>query len=80
METLQQSTHSSASERNLAASAKCLHQGCTCLVTTGEHYCSDYCAKAANMEHSKGDHECACGHAECTHALGMTPVAPPPLS
>ena len=51
---------------------KCGHAGCECLIQPGEHFCSEYCAKASpaaisgtlpggERTHSK----CECGHAAC---------------
>ena len=62
-----------------AAAAKCLHHECSCTVTSGEQYCSDYCARASEAEHSKDEHECSCGHLECTHAAAMTPPIVPQI-
>ena len=67
----------------LAKLAKCAHEGCACTVSSGEEFCSDYCAAQAGSD--EADHEadalrvaggpggCGCGHPECTPAAGMRP-------
>lgn len=68
----------------LAKLAKCAHEGCACTVSSGEQFCSDYCAAQAGSDET--DHEeadalrvaggssgCGCGHPECTPAADMRP-------
>ena len=67
----------------LAKLAKCAHEGCACTVSSGEEFCSDYCAAQAGSD--EADHEadalrvaggsggCGCGHPECAPAAGMHP-------
>jgi hypothetical protein len=77
--TLQRDPVTGEQVHNLAAAAKCLHGGCSCTVTSGEQYCSDYCARAAESgepEQSKGEHDCGCGHLECAHAVAIAPIPP----
>jgi len=61
----------------LATLAKCAHPDCTCTVTDGERYCSDYCLESARADSAKDIEGCECGHAECT-TMGaiIAPVAP----
>ena len=42
----------------------CAHEGCTCLVSGGDQYCSDYCRDHGDHA-TGGDHTCGCGHPEC---------------
>jgi hypothetical protein len=58
----------------LATLAKCAHAGCICTVSSGEQFCSDYCASQAG-EHAAGEGDCGCGHAECT-AKAAEPLVP----
>lgn len=51
---------------------KCGHAGCKCLIRPGEHFCSEYCAKASpeaisgTLPGERNPHSrCACGHAAC---------------
>ncbi|HKU69381.1 MAG TPA: hypothetical protein VJQ51_00955 [Burkholderiales bacterium] len=51
---------------------KCGHAACRCTVKPGEHFCSEYCAKASPAqisgtlpgERHSGD-KCGCGHPAC---------------
>ena len=62
----------------LAKLAKCAHEGCACTVSSGEEFCSDYCAAQAGSDESEHDagalrvagdsHGCGCGHPECAPA------------
>ena len=73
----------------LAKLAKCAHEGCSCTVSSGEEFCSDYCAAQAGSNES--DHEadalrvagsggCGCGHPECAPAARtLAPGAPGPV-
>ena len=55
--------------RKLAKLAKCAHPACTCTVTSGEQFCSDYCAAQADGDEAAvGSGNCGCGHDECTAA------------
>jgi hypothetical protein len=59
------------SPEKLAALTKCAHPDCTCTVTDGGQYCSDYCVEAANEESVKdAEGGCSCGHPECTATVG----------
>jgi hypothetical protein len=58
----------------LATLAKCAHDGCICTVSSGERFCSDYCAEQVNGAKAATDDECNCGHPECAHAVGAPPV------
>ncbi len=49
--------------------SKCEHEGCICTVSTGERFCSDYCAEQASAAAASTDDDCNCGHAECVHAV-----------
>lgn len=74
METTQSSSTTHEDPRKLSALTKCAHAGCTCTIDEGERYCSDYCAEQVNAaeqhdDDEDGDHECECGHAECTHEI-----------
>lgn len=51
---------------------RCAHEVCTCLVTTGEKFCSEACGPGMSNEPY-----CGCAHTECETA---PPVARPPLS
>ena len=51
----------------LAKLSKCAHSACTCTVTSGEPFCSDYCASQAEGEEAHSG-DCGCGHDECTAA------------
>ena len=62
METVQ--TESSI---KLATLVKCAHPDCDCTVSSGQRYCSDYCAEQANARAAAADDLCNCGHPECTH-------------
>jgi hypothetical protein len=52
---------------------KCGHATCKCTVKPGDHFCSDYCAKASSAQISgtlpaaeRKEHEkCRCGHPAC---------------
>lgn len=55
-------------ERNVM---RCAHDVCTCLVTTGEKFCSEACGPGMSSEPY-----CGCAHTECESA---PPVAKPPL-
>ena len=55
--------------RKLAKVSKCAHDECTCTVTSGEQFCSDYCAEQASAAKASTDDDCNCGHAECVHAV-----------
>jgi hypothetical protein len=59
----------------LAELSKCAHGGCNCTVDSGQQYCSDYCASMANGDQAAGDHECACGHPECTASASLPNTA-----
>jgi len=41
---------------------KCAHQTCTCMVTGGRRFCSDYCEDANDSDPTS---ECTCGHPGC---------------
>lgn len=41
----------------------CAHIPCTCLVASGEEYCSDFCRDAGSEE---VEIACECGHASCS--------------
>lgn len=51
---------------------KCGHAGCACEVQPGDHFCSEYCAKASPAqisgtlpgERHTGE-KCRCGHPAC---------------
>jgi len=62
----------------LAALTKCAHPGCTCTVSDGGQYCSDYCVETAQADSAKDDEGCGCGHPECaaTIGAGIAPVGP----
>ena len=63
--------------RKLAQVSKCAHDECTCTVTSGEQFCSDYCASQAGADESAaGKGDCGCGHSECSAAAesGMPPI------
>jgi hypothetical protein len=69
--------------RKLAKLSKCAHEECTCTVTSGEQFCSDYCASQAGADDAgkaaAGKDDCGCGHTECTAASaaaesGMLPI------
>ena len=64
METAQTETECSY---KLAATAKCAHQACSCMVALGERFCSDGCAAQANSGETGS---CGCGHPGCTEASG----------
>ena len=75
MESLQTETAG-----KVAAIAKCAHVDCICTVTTGELFCSDYCAGQSGESATFGDEHCECGHPECVHAdhrLALPPAALP---
>jgi hypothetical protein len=79
MEPTMESTHTESSGK-LATLNRCAHPGCTCTVTDGEKYCSDYCLEIARAASERDMEGCECGHAECT-AVGATiaplgPIAP----
>jgi hypothetical protein len=71
METVQTET-----PHKLAKLAKCAHPACVCTVSTGEQFCSDYCAAQAGSDEAVGAGDCGCGHPECTAASaeGFTPI------
>lgn len=57
----------------LAATQKCGHEDCQCMVSSDEQYCSDYCSTMATDDHaaadkSAGEHGCNCGHEDCGSA------------
>lgn len=54
----------------LLVRAKCAHDGCTCMTTSGEVYCSDYCAEWADAGTHGAAQACNCGHVECAHSAG----------
>src|SRR5947209_4869025 len=70
METTMESMQTESSGK-LAALNKCAHPGCSCTVSEGEQYCSDYCVESARADSAKDIEGCECGHAECT-AVGAT--------
>ncbi len=61
------------STNRLAALAKCAHPACTCTVTGESQFCSDVCAERMLGESGTRAEACDCGHAECAHAIGLTP-------
>ena len=61
----------------LAALTKCAHPDCTCTVTDGERYCSDYCLESARAESAKDIEGCECGHAECATVAATIPEVGP---
>ena len=63
METVEVDT-----SRKLAKLAKCSHPACSCTVSSGEPFCSDYCASQADADEAAGGGDCGCGHDECTTA------------
>jgi len=76
MENLQTET-----PRKLAKLAKCAHGGCVCTVSSGEQFCSDYCAAQAGEDQAASGHgDCGCGHPECTgaSAQGLPPIGVAP--
>ncbi len=82
MEALRHDPVTGEQVHNLVAASKCLHGGCSCTVTSGEQYCGDYCARAAESGepvHSNGDHDCGCGHIECAQAVAMPSVMTLPI-
>ena len=66
------------SSGKLAALAKCAHPDCTCTVTDGERYCSDFCLEISQADSAKDADGCSCGHPECTATVGagLAPVGP----
>ncbi len=66
------------SSGKLAALGKCAHPGCTCTVTDGERYCSDFCLEISQADSAKDADGCSCGHPECTATVGagLAPVGP----
>jgi hypothetical protein len=71
MENVQTETPS-----KLAKLAKCAHESCTCTVSSGEQFCSDFCASMAGDDQATAGDGCGCGHAECAgaEAEGWAPV------
>ena len=62
---------------DLAPLRKCAHPNCTCTVSDGEEYCSDYCLESMGAEAAAdADEACGCGHAECTSKEAVAPIAP----
>ena len=55
--------------------SKCEHAGCICTITTGERFCSDYCAEQATSGRAAAGDDCGCGHAECVHEVTAPSVA-----
>ena len=49
--------------------SKCEHVGCICTISTGERFCSDYCAEQATSGRAAAGDGCNCGHPECVHAV-----------
>ena len=43
---------------------KCGHDGCGCMVSNEEDYCSSYCESAG--EGDVTDLKCDCGHSNCS--------------
>ena len=77
MDTMHTGTIDTVTSHRLASQAKCLHDVCECLITTGEHFCSDYCARQASEGLAELDEHCHCGHVDCAHEFGTPPMAVP---
>lgn len=55
--------------------SKCEHVGCICTITTGERFCSDYCAEQATSGRAAAGDDCSCGHPDCVHAVTAASLA-----
>jgi len=64
----------------LAKLSKCAHDECTCTVTSGEQFCSDFCSSRAGAdEPAAGNGDCGCGHTECSADSAAAESDMPPI-